>query len=115
MKQAAGETSPPVFFCLQKFRPLNERPVMSDIDVPDDSNAPRDRDGLRRKALQHQTEKDNRKAVIFEEMQTERVMSDAKTAKLRALRLAKEQADAATAQAKPVTPKKKRPIVINTN
>ena len=88
---------------------------MSDIDVPNDESAPRDRDGLRRKALQHQTEKDNRKAVIFEEMQTERVISDAKTAKLRALRLAKEQADAANAEIKPAAPKKKRPIVINTN
>jgi hypothetical protein len=73
-----------------------------------------ERDGLRRKALQHQTEKDNRKAAIFEEMQTERVISDAKTAKLRALRLAKEQADATGLETKPAAPQKKRPIVINT-
>ena len=74
-----------------------------------------ERQGLRRKALQHQTEKDNRKAVIFEEMKTDRVISDAKTAKLRALRLAKEEADAAGAEIKTPVPKKKRPIVINTH
>lgn len=74
-----------------------------------------ERNGLRRKALQHQTEKDNRKAAIFEEMQTERVISDAKTAKLRALRLAKEQADAANLEPKPAAVAKKRPIVINTH
>jgi hypothetical protein len=86
------------------------------IAMSDNGKAPEsERDGLRRKALQHQTEKDNRKAVIFEEMQSERVISDAKTAKLRALRLAKEQADAAGIQTKPAAPKKKRPIVINTH
>jgi hypothetical protein len=84
--------------------------------VSDNDKAPESgRDGLRRKALQHQTEKDNRKAVIFEEMETERSISDAKTAKLRALRLAKEQADAASMETKLAAPKKKRPIVINTH
>ncbi|HEY5336613.1 MAG TPA: hypothetical protein VIJ85_00290 [Rhizomicrobium sp.] len=81
-------------------------------DTPVDA---RDRDSLRRKALQHETEKENRKAVIFQEMQTERVASDAKTAKLRALRLAKEEADAMGVEPKPAAPKKKRPIVINTH
>jgi UDP:flavonoid glycosyltransferase YjiC (YdhE family) len=75
----------------------------------------RDRESLRKKAQQHFTEKENRKAEIFREMETERSLSDAKTAKLRALRLAKEAADAAAAE--PATPakKKKRPIVINTH
>ena len=38
-------------------------------------------------------EKKKRNEAVFEQMQTERVISDAKTAKLRALRLAKEAAD----------------------
>jgi hypothetical protein len=76
---------------------------MSDNDNPPEST----RDGLRRKALQHQTEKDDRKTAIFEEMQTERVISDAKTARLRALRLAKERADAAGLQNKPAAPGKR--------
>ena len=38
-------------------------------------------------------EKEKRSEAVFEQMQTERVISDAKTAKLRALRLAKEEAD----------------------
>lgn len=75
---------------------------MSDNDKPPEST----RDGLRRKALQHQTEKDNRKAAVYEEMQTDRVVSDAKTARLRALRLAKEKMDAAGGGIKAAPPDK---------
>jgi len=94
---------------------------MSDIDIPQNGNNPpeRDRESLRRKALQHFTEKENRKAMVFQEMETERTISDAKTAKLRALRLAKEEAEAAAARLAAdgtvPAPKKKRPIVFNTN
>ena len=51
------------------------------------------RDGLRDKAAVFSREKEKRSEAVFEQMQTERVISDAKTAKLRALRLAKEEAD----------------------
>jgi hypothetical protein len=95
---------------------------MSDIDVPKDeatvaptaSPAPNDRNALRRKALQYSVEKETRKAVVFEEMETERSIGDAKTARLRALRLAKEAAEAPAA-VKPAAVLKKRPTVINTH
>jgi hypothetical protein len=50
-------------------------------------------------------------------METERVASDTKTAKLRALRLAKEETDAVAARLvaeNPKPPKKKRANVIHT-
>ena len=89
---------------------------MSDIDQKNDDAVPSpDRHALRRKQLQYSTEKENRRAVIFEEMETERSADDAKTAKLRVLRLARE-AEAAKAAGEPEpAPKKKRPIVINTH
>lgn len=55
---------------------------------------PRNRsEALRNKASEFFQEKQKRSEAFFEQMQTERVVSDAKTAKLRALRLAKEAAD----------------------
>ena len=53
----------------------------------------RDRDGARHKAADFFKAKETRSAALFQQMQTERVISDAKTAKLRALRFAKEDAD----------------------
>lgn len=47
----------------------------------------------RAKASEFFDEKKKRSEAVFEQMQTERVIGDAKTAKLRALRLAKEAAD----------------------
>jgi hypothetical protein len=47
----------------------------------------------RHKATDFAKQREIHKAAVFQEMQTERVLSDAKTAKLRALRLAKEEAD----------------------
>jgi hypothetical protein len=65
------------------------------------------RDTLREKAGQFFKEKEKRSSAIFEQMQTDRVVSDAKTAKLRALRLAKEEVDREAALLAP--PKKKAP------
>ncbi|HEY8950218.1 MAG TPA: hypothetical protein VIM56_15140 [Rhizomicrobium sp.] len=56
------------------------------------------RDNARHKAGEFFKEKEKRSAAVFEQMQTERDLSDAKTAKLRALRLAKEAADREAAQ-----------------
>ncbi len=84
------------------------------------SNAPpqsRDRESVRKKALEHFTAKENRNSVIYQQMETERVASDTKTAKLRALRLAKEEMDAEAARLvaeNPKLPKKKRANVIHT-
>ena len=89
---------------------------MSDIDQKDgDAASSPDRHALRRKQLQYSTEKENRRAVIFKEMETERSVGDAKTAKLRALRLAREAEDAKAADDVEKALKKKRPIVINTH
>jgi hypothetical protein len=79
----------------------------------------RDRDGARHKAADFFKAKETRSAALFQQMQTERVISDAKTAKLRALRLAKEDADREAARiaekAGPaVAKKKKKPTVIHT-
>ncbi len=92
-------------------------------DSPDRRNPmsppARDRSGARQKASDFFKPKEARSAAFFEQMQTERVIGDAKTAKLRALRLAKEDADREAARiaeaANPtVAKKKKKPIVIHT-
>ena len=54
---------------------------------------PRDRDGKRRTALSFFSGGEVRNKVYFEQMQTERTVLDAKIAKLRGLRLAREEAD----------------------
>ena len=64
------------------------------------STASRTARDLRDKASEFSREKEKRSAAVFEQMQTERVIIDAKTAKLRALRLAKEHADREAAAAK---------------
>jgi len=89
---------------------------MSDTGQKNDDTAPSpDRHALRRKQLQYSTEKEHRRAVIFEEMETERSIGDAKTARLRVLRLAREAEEAKAAGEPETVPKKKRSIVINTH
>ena len=87
------------------------------------SNAPpqsRDRESVRKKALEHFTAKENRNSVIYQQMETERVKPATmpKTAKAApALRLAKEETDAEAARLvaeNPKPPKKKRANVIHT-
>jgi hypothetical protein len=69
---------------------------------------PRDRDGARRKAQNHFELAEARTSLVKQMMQTERAALDAKTEKLRALRLAKEEADRAEAIANPpAAPEKK--------
>ena len=72
------------------------------------------RDNARRKANTHFTASEQRDALVKKELEQERNAFDSRTAKLRALRLAKEAADAevalklaASLPPKPV--KKKRP------
>jgi hypothetical protein len=62
---------------------------------------PRDRDGARRKAQNHFELAEARTSLVKQMVQTERDSLDAKTAKLKAMRLAKEEADRAEAIANP--------------
>jgi len=59
---------------------------------------------------------DQREAAVRAEIEKERAATAAKTAKLRALRLAKEAADRAAAEANPppAKPKTRRPVVKKT-
>jgi hypothetical protein len=82
------------------------------------SAAPRDRDGARKRAQNHFTASEQRDTAVKQMIAAERMAREANTAKLRALRLAKEAADRETARlaalnAPPVVSKKKpRRIVV---
>ncbi len=65
------------------------------------SAPPRDRDGARRRAQNHFEIAEARTSLVKQMMDAERKALDTKTAKLKALRLAKEAADAAQAAANP--------------
>ena len=79
------------------------------------SPPPRDRDGARRKAQNHFVVREQRDSAVKLEINRVRAATDAKTDKLRALRLAKEEVDRETARlaaldaplAKPKKPRKK--------
>jgi hypothetical protein len=66
---------------------------MPDIKSPGTEPPPQDRDRARKRAQNHFTVQAERDALVKQELAAERAASDAKTAKLRALRLAKEEAD----------------------
>ncbi|MGZ5938039.1 MAG: hypothetical protein ACXWLK_11645 [Rhizomicrobium sp.] len=73
----------------------------------------RDRDGARKKAQNHFAVREERDSAIKQEINRERAANDAKTEKLRALRLAKEETDREVARlaavgAPPPKPKKPR-------
>lgn len=77
------------------------------------SPPPRDRDGARKKAQNHFVVREKRDSAIRQEIDRQRADTDAKTAKLRALRLAKEEIDRetvrlATLDAPAAKPKKLR-------
>ena len=72
---------------------------------------PRDPDAIRKRAQTHFAASEQRDALVKQEIARERAAVDAKTAKLRALRLAKEEADREAARIaeanKPAPPPKK--------
>jgi len=68
------------------------------------SPPPRDRDGARRRAQNHFELAEARTTLVKTMVNAERAALDAKTAKLKALRLAKEEADRAAAAANPPPP-----------
>jgi hypothetical protein len=77
------------------------------------SPPPRDRDGARRKAQNHFVVREQRDSAIKLEIDRQREATDAKTLKLRALRLAKEELEREEARlaaiaAPPAKPKKPR-------
>ncbi len=66
---------------------------MTDFDSSRNGSNGRDREGLRNKAASFFKEKVDRNVAIYRQMETDRLVSETKIAKLRALRLAKEEAD----------------------
>jgi len=75
------------------------------------------RDSARRKANTHFTASEQRDAMVKKELEQERNAFDSRTAKLKALRLAKEAADAEialklAASMPPKQAKKKKPAVV---
>lgn len=75
------------------------------------------RDSARRKANTHFTASEQRDALVKKELEQERNAFDTRTAKLKALRLAKEAADAEeavklAASMPPKAPKKKKSAVL---
>jgi nucleoid-associated protein YgaU len=56
------------------------------------------RDAVRRNAQSHFTHTERRDELVRQEIEKERAATDAKTAKLRAMRLAKEASDRAEAE-----------------
>src|SRR6202012_3726078 len=101
--------SPHLFFVLRQG---NERMSESNGNAYVRTPEQRARHGLRDKAAQFLQERETRRSVVYEEMQTERVIGDEKTARLRALRLAREAADREAASNAPqqVKSKKKTPL-----
>ncbi|HWA30573.1 MAG TPA: hypothetical protein VG867_05730 [Rhizomicrobium sp.] len=76
-----------------------------------DTRSTSEREAARTKALSHFQAAEKRDQLVREEIARERAATDAKTAKLRALRLAKEEADRIAAETAPkpaLKPKKKR-------
>jgi hypothetical protein len=65
------------------------------------SDPPRDRTSVRRKAQSHFEAAEARTALVKQIVEAESAARDARTAKLRGLRLAKEEADRAEALANP--------------
>lgn len=85
----------------------NRKPFMADT-----SNRSNDRDAARNRAQKHFAASEQRDVLVKQLMESERAATDAKTAKLRALRLAKEEADRVEAENAPKpAPKPKAPKV----
>lgn len=61
--------------------------------MPNSGEPPRDHDAARRKAQSHFTASEQRDALVKHQIEKERTALAARTAKLRALRLAKEAQD----------------------
>jgi hypothetical protein len=80
---------------------------MSDHEAAKSPNAPRERNSAMTKAQSHFAAAEARTTLVKTMMTAESAAQDAKTIKLKALRLAKEAADREAALAAPPAPKKK--------
>jgi hypothetical protein len=92
---------------------------MTDSSSSRTGSSARDRDNLRNKASAFFKEKTDRNVATYQQMETDRLVGETKIAKLRALRLAKEETDreiARLAEANPpVVVKKKKSAAIKEN
>ena len=66
------------------------------------------KDGARKRAQNHFTATEQRDSIVKQMIEAERIAVNAKTAKLRALRLAKEEADRQAALDAPAAPPAKK-------
>ena len=87
---------------------------MADSSASRSGSSARDRDS-KSKASAFFKEKANRNVATYQQMETDRLISETKIAKLRALRLAKEEADREVARVaeanQPIVVKKKKSAV----
>jgi hypothetical protein len=93
---------------------------MADTSSSRTGASAQDRENSRNKASAFFKEKADRNVATYQQMETDRLIGETKIAKLRALRLAKEDADREVARLaeanQPIVVKKKRkPAAINTN
>ena len=89
---------------------------MTDSSSSRPAPSARDRENSRNKASTFFKEKADRNIATYQQMETDRLISETKIAKLRALRLAKEEADREAARlfeaSQPVVVKKKKSAAI---
>ena len=92
---------------------------MTDSSSSRPAPSARDREISRNKASTFFKEKADRNVATYQQMETDRLISETKIAKLRALRLAKEEADREVARIaeanQPIAAKKKKPAAIKAN
>ena len=77
-----------------------------------DTRSTQERDAARTRAQNHFAKAEQRDVLVREELARERAATDAKTAKLRALRLAKEEEERASAALEPQVAAKPKAIKI---
>jgi hypothetical protein len=92
---------------------------VTDSSLSRTGSSTRDRENLRNKASAVFKEKANRNVATYQQMETDRLVGETKIAKLRALRLAKEEADREVARIaeanRPIAVKKKKSAAIKAN
>jgi hypothetical protein len=92
---------------------------MTDSSSSRTGSSAHERENSRNKASAFFKEKVNRNVATFQQMETDRLIGETKIAKLRALRLAKEETDREIARIaaanQPIVVKKKRPAAIKAN
>jgi predicted TIM-barrel fold metal-dependent hydrolase len=97
----------------------HEGASVTDPSLSRTGSSPRDREKLRDKAATFFKEKANRNVATYQQMETDRLIGETKIAKLRTLRLAKEDADREVARLalanQPIVVKKKKSAAIKAN